>query len=119
MSFFVIGQESTYTVSFKENVENLNITQNTTILIFQKDGNNIKLISGEAMGLPKSSGNDIIIINNLKAVSSIQFKDEAGNSKTLKAGSSNPIKSDAKWTKITFYSKEGEMVGNQEFNTLF
>lgn len=118
-SFFGISQENSYSIDFKKNIDNLGLSKNTSVLIFEKQSAGYTLVSGEELGLPKVSDNNIVIINNLKEVTFIQVEDKQGKIEKIIAGSSGPITSLSKWVKLTYYNKEGKKIGEQNFNTIF
>lgn len=118
-SFFGISQENSYLIDFKNSIDNIGLSKNTSVLIFEKQNTGYALVSGEELGLPKISDNNIVIINNLKEVTFIQVKDEQGKVEKIIAGSSEPITSSSKWIKLTYYNKEGKKIGEQNFNTIF
>lgn len=118
-SFFGISQENSYSIDFKKNIDNLGVSKNTSVLIFEEKNTGYTLVSGEEIGLPKVSDNSIVIVNNLKEVTFIQVENLEGEIKKIIADSSEPITSSYKWTKLTYYNKEGKKLGEQNFNTIF
>lgn len=118
-SFFGISQENSYSIDFKKNIDDLGLSKNTSVLIFEKKNTGYTLVSGEELGLPKVSDNNIVIINNLKEVTFIQVEDKQGKIEKIIAGSSGQITSSSKWVKLTYYNKEGKKIGEQNFNTIF
>ena len=119
LSVFGMGQKTSYSIDFKQNSQELKLSENTTVLVFQKNNSQYNLITGEALGLPKKTDNVIVILDNLHDITFIQLEDENGAIYKIVSGANDPIKSEYKWAKLSYFNKEGKKVGEQNFNKIF
>lgn len=113
------SQNISYKVAISDKVDNTLLTKSTSVLLINQNNNSYQLISGEAVGLPKSSKNNILIVDNSNEVVFIEFVDKNGNSHEMSIDSIKKISSDIEWDNIVLYNSKKEKIGEQKFNLIF
>jgi len=128
--FILLSLTLSTTVAYAQEQYNITIdnylkindeNKNTSFLIVEKQINNVKIISTEAMGIPLKSENNIqLIISDLisKEISSIEVVDIENKSYHLNP-SNKAISSKTKWKEIKFYNNSNKLIGLVSFDSFF